>query len=322
MDDQKIIVKNYSWNKAFSFVYNMQKRIYKSAYVFDTNRVLLIQKLLLNSNSLRLLSIRDVTQLNSVKKIAGVDNKLSLTFSERFELNEFLKCNCNNWYPNILRKVFFLDENNIVKKYSLPTIADRAWYSLIKFILDPVYEASFNPRLFGFRQIRSIYQIQNLFFLNLCSSSFGSQKRILKLELDENFSSFDLALFMGKIIAPRNVKLGIFRALKKNLILSYSKFFADNLSIIPLFLNILLNGIELFHPCIRSGSTIILFLKPTDNESILVSKLKNFLLKLGLRNLGLKINIFSAYEGVDFLMWYFKITKHDNFLCYPLCYSL
>lgn len=313
----KLNYKRSAWNKASFLIFQLQKRLYKSTYIFETKKIWSIQKLLLSSNSARLIAIRDVTQLSSIRKISGVDNKLSLTFLERFELNEYLKKNYMNWVPNMFKKVYFLDKNGLNTEYLVPTISDRAWFFLVNLILQPVHEALFNPRNFGFRLSRSIYEIQNSFFLNLNFSSFGSQKRILKVDIEKNISSFNLALFMNKIIAPRSVKLGIFRSIKKGLILTYSKFFTINLPIINLLFNILFDGIEKLNPSIRYGSLIIFFLKPLDNEKYLVKNLKSFLFNLGLKNMQILIELISSFDGVDFLKWRFKLSNSKSFLCLP-----
>lgn len=314
---QKLFLTSSAWSKAAFFIFKLQKRLYKSAYIFEAKKVWSFQKLLLGSNSARLIAIRDVTQLSSIRKISGVDNKLSLTFLERFELNEYLKKNYTNWNPSTLKRVFFLDKSGLNREYFLPTISDRVWYFLVKLSLDPVHEALFNPRNFGFRLNRSIYEIQNSFFLNLNSSSLGSQKRILKVDLGENIGSFDLSLFMNRIIAPRGIKLGIFRSLKKGLVFSYSDFSASNIPIVNLFLNILFDGIEQLHPCIKHGSLIVFFLKPLDDEKFLVKKLQKFLFNLGLKDLKFLIKLVLASEGVDFLKWHFRLVNLNIFFCFP-----
>jgi retron-type reverse transcriptase len=59
--------------------------------VGDKRKAKSLMKLVLKSTAARLLAIRQVTQLNAGKKTAGVDGKASLSFEERFALNEQLK---------------------------------------------------------------------------------------------------------------------------------------------------------------------------------------------------------------------------------------
>ena len=105
-----IFLSTYSWNflsweNSLKNLYRIQKRLYKLSYAGDFKVLLLLQKILLNSNFARLLAIREVTQVDLYKKIAGIDGKTSLTFTERFELCEFLKNNFNNWKPQNMKKI-------------------------------------------------------------------------------------------------------------------------------------------------------------------------------------------------------------------------
>ena len=178
VDDSKKVL---SWKKSSRTLISLQKRLYKSILVGDTKKSLSLQNLILISNCSRLLAIREVTQISLNRRVSGIDGKTSLTFIERFHLNEFLRLNFNKWMPQSLRKVLSVDKKGKVKLFKISTISDRAWQVLIRFSLEPAHEAVFNPRSYGFRLGHSIYEIQNFFMLNLDRSSFGTQKRILSI---------------------------------------------------------------------------------------------------------------------------------------------
>lgn len=142
--------KLLSWETSLRNLTKIQKRLYKLMYVSDLKRVIYIQKLILNSNSSRLLAIREVTQISSQHKVSGVDGKVFLSFTERFELNEYLKLNLNNWEPQLLRSVNLFKKDGTVINYKLPTISDRVWQSLVSYALEPVHEAKFHLRMIKF----------------------------------------------------------------------------------------------------------------------------------------------------------------------------
>ncbi len=83
--------KNLPWKQFRRNLFRLQKRIYKAMRVGDKRKAKSLMKLVLKSTAARLLAIRQVTQLNAGKKTAGVDGKASLSFEERFALNEQLK---------------------------------------------------------------------------------------------------------------------------------------------------------------------------------------------------------------------------------------
>ncbi len=212
---------NSSWYKSSTFIFTIQRRIFKSSYISDFKTSLVLQKLILQSNSARLLSIRDVTQISSVRKISGIDGKISLSFAERFQLNEYIRQNFNNWFPSTFKKVLIINKDGDTQIFEIPNISDRVWLELVKKSIEPAHEAIFHPRNFGFRFGRSLYEIQNSLFLNLNNASYGWQKRFLKIYLPEEFLSFDISVVLNKIIAPRSVKLGLLRSFKNGLSLSF-----------------------------------------------------------------------------------------------------
>jgi hypothetical protein len=79
--------------------------VYKAVQVGDKRKARSLQKLILKSTSARFLAIRLVSQLNAGKKTAGIDGKKSLSFEERFNLEELLRMNSGNWKHQGLREI-------------------------------------------------------------------------------------------------------------------------------------------------------------------------------------------------------------------------
>jgi RNA-directed DNA polymerase len=65
-----------SCKKAKNILFQLQNRLFKSVLLQDIKTSLKIQRLILSSNSSRLIAIRDVTQLSSKRNIAGIDGKI------------------------------------------------------------------------------------------------------------------------------------------------------------------------------------------------------------------------------------------------------
>lgn len=310
--------KLLSWESSSKSLHKIQKRLFKSVYILDKRKSLQLQKLILNSNCARLLAVREVTQLSSDKKIPGIDGKTSLTFLERFELNECLKANWNNWNPQSLRKVLIIKEASLSTSINISTISDRAWQCLINFALEPAHEATFSPYNYGFRMTRSILEVQNFFFLNLCNQSQGYQKRILKFNLSNVFRSFNQSYLMEKLLAPKSVKLGIFKLLKKGFEVGYPLDLPFSRSLKSLLANIILDGIENIHTSIHFGYSLVYVLKPNDDELKVFQKLNLFLLNAGLLIDGVDVKIFNCCRnGFDFLDWHFKLTSGQQLLSVP-----
>lgn len=297
-----------SWEKSLKNLQRSQSRLLKAVYVGDIRKALLIQKIILCSNSSRLLAIREVTQIGINRKVSGVDGKTFLTFTERFELSEFLKLNVANWQPQVTKKVSFLKKDGTSKILKVPTIADRVWQCLITFVIEPAHLAVFHPHSFNSYLDGSLFDLQKLILLNLSKSSKGSQKRVLLISLERDFSDFNVNFLLKKLIAPRGVKLGIFRSLKKGLVPSFLTDNRDIFALNNILANILIDGIEDLHFCFRCNSYLLFFLYPNDNEKIVLKKIFSFL-RLSEINLSfINEGVFSSLYGFDFLDWNFKFS--------------
>lgn len=302
---------------SFKNLFKIQRYLYKSILVYDFSKALSFQKLIWNSNSVRLIAIRDITQLDHRKSIPGIDGLICSSFLERFKLNEYLKLNAGNWYPNMVKKVKILKKDGVSESFEIPTIADRCWQRLVQFSLEPAHDAIFSLRSFGFRSFISFDKIYKTFSYNLNKDSYGIQKRIFIVNLESKFEILNLQILMKKMILPRSIKLGIFRSLNLGLKLRYPSFYSNSYDLPAVLLNIVLDGIESIHSSIRFGYYMVFFLKPSDNEIALLGSVKSFLNSVGVNDNRLEYQIVSSLHGFNFLYWNFKVLNNGNFLCNP-----
>ncbi|BAZ44689.1 putative reverse transcriptase [Chondrocystis sp. NIES-4102] len=150
----------YEWSdisrsKLEKTVYKLQKRIYKASRRGDVKLVHRFQKLLIKSRSARLLAVRRVTQDNQGRKTAGVDGVKSLTPKQRLILVDKLTLS-SKVAPT--RRVWIPKPGNEEKRsLGIPTMYDRALEGLVKLVLEPEWEARFEPNSYGFRPGRSCH---------------------------------------------------------------------------------------------------------------------------------------------------------------------
>src|SRR5258708_729340 len=74
---------NIPWRKLEQHCFRIQKRIFRASQRGNTRAVHKLQKLLMKSQSARLLAVRRVTQENQGKKTAGIDGVKSVKPVER-----------------------------------------------------------------------------------------------------------------------------------------------------------------------------------------------------------------------------------------------
>jgi RNA-directed DNA polymerase len=185
--------KAIPWRKLQKIVFRLQVRIFKAQKNGNTRLVCKLQKLLLSSKAAKILAIRQVTQLNTGKKTAGVDGKKALKPSQRLALYEVLIKNWKHWKHQSLRRVYIPKADGTKRGLGIPTISDRAYQCLLKYALEPAVEARSNEFSYGFRPGRSCHDVQKQLFLNLNGGyANGISKRILELDIEKWCDSLEM----------------------------------------------------------------------------------------------------------------------------------
>ncbi|MBW4628855.1 MAG: reverse transcriptase N-terminal domain-containing protein [Brasilonema octagenarum HA4186-MV1] len=114
--------KNQPWKQYRADLFRLQKRVYQAVRANDLLKTRSLQKLILNSKAARMLAIRQVTQLNTGKKTAGIDGKKSLNFKERFELEKRLSKHVHKWHHSKLREIPIPKKDGKTRILKVPTV--------------------------------------------------------------------------------------------------------------------------------------------------------------------------------------------------------
>ncbi len=306
------------WKKFRRNLFRLQVRLWKAIRAGDKARARNLQKLILRSQSARLLAIRQVTQLNQGKKTAGIDGKASLSFKERFELNELLKNRVHHWEHQGLRENPIPKKDGTKRILKVPTISDRAWQCLAKYAIEPAHEALFHAKSYGFRPGRAAHDAQKILFLNLSSNKGGLSKRILELDIEKCFDRICHATLMSKVIAPQSIKTGLWRCLKSGVNPDFPNQGTPQGGVIsPLLANIALDGIEDIHNSVRYADDMVFILKPDKDATQVLTKVEEFLALRGLNVKASKTKLVAATDGFNFLGWNFRVQKNGKFRCTP-----
>lgn len=303
--------KMLSWNKVNSNIFRLQKRIFKSVLVGDLKKCLQLQRMLLLSNSARLLSIR----FFSSGKVE--ENSFTLNFLERFELNNYLLNNVNNWKPDKLKKIFFPNRiGSSSFKYTF-LVSDKCWQNLVQIIIEPSFEALVSPRNFGFRGYNSIYRLQKDLFSNLSKSSFGYQKRVFVFKLNSPLKVLNYNYLLKKIIVPRSIKIGIFRFLKSGFLLDYPYSNMDRNDLSSFLSSFIFFGFENFFDIFQFGFNFLIFLTPNMDEKNVIFRIKEYFSAIDIKYFIKDSKLFSSMDGFNFLDWHFKVYPDYSVICTP-----
>lgn len=177
------------WKVSFNRVRRMQKRIYKASRNGDKGKLVFLQKLLLRNPHAKLTSVYTVTTLNKGRRAAGIDRRVMNSSKQKLELAKSLAINGKadpvrrSWIPlqakpparpsrvaRALRaRLKIARAGRVTRKRPLgiSTIRDRAKQALCKTVLEPQWEAKFEPNSYGFRPGRSAHDAIEAVFLNL-----------------------------------------------------------------------------------------------------------------------------------------------------------
>jgi RNA-directed DNA polymerase len=331
--------KALPWKKFRRNLFRLQKRVYKAVQVGDKRKARSLQKLILKSTSARFLAIRLVSQLNAGKKTAGIDGKKSLTFSERFYLEEWLRVHSGDWKHQGLREIPIPKKDGTTRMLKIPTIADRAWQCLAKYALEAAHEATFHARSYGFRPGRSAHDAQQHIRNNLRSICNGIEKRVIELDIEKCFDRINHSTIMDELIAPKGLKLGIFRCLKAGVNPEFPEQGTPQGGVVsPLLANIALNGIENTHryhgikgrritnntptkdivePLVRYADDMVIILRPEDDAVEILERITEFLRIRGMNVSQKKTKVTAATDGFNFLGWNFKVQSNGKIRSTP-----
>lgn len=306
------------WKKFQRHLFGLQMRVFKAKNLGDERKARKLQKLIIRSKAAQFLAIKKVIELNKGNKTAGFEGKQTLNEKDRFDLAGRLMLEHHNWKHQKVRNISISKKDNSFRILTILTIADKAWQCLAKEAIEPYHEATFHARSYGFRKGYSAHDAQRCILLNLNSKAKGYDKKVVTLDIEKCFDRMSHSSIMKKISAPKSIKLGIFRSLKAGIKVKFpDQEMLEVETISPLLANIVLNGIEEIHPCVRYAGNIVYFLEKTDVPEKILEKINEFLTDKGLIISEQKTQISSTTSGFDFCGWHFKSEKNRKLKVYP-----
>jgi RNA-directed DNA polymerase len=158
--------KTLPWHTLERRVFKLQTRIYRAERQGNRRAVHRLQRLLVTSQSAKLLATRRVTQDNRGKRTAGVDGVKSLTPPQRLTLARTLTLPIK---ARPTRRVWIPKPGTTEQRpLGIPTMNDRAAQALLTLALEPEWEAKFEPNSYGFRPGRSAHDAIDAIHGGLC----------------------------------------------------------------------------------------------------------------------------------------------------------
>ena len=142
--------KDVNWVKVQKRVFKNQMRIYKASLRNQTKKVLYLQNKVINSFDAKLLAVHKVTSENKGKRTPGVDKHVANTPEKKMAMVKNLRLDGKT--PKTIRRICLSKPGKDAQKpLGIPILWDRAKQTLAVMVLEPQWEAKFEPNSYGFR---------------------------------------------------------------------------------------------------------------------------------------------------------------------------
>jgi RNA-directed DNA polymerase len=183
------------WQKLERYVYRLQKRIYKAKQRSDTRAVRGLKRMLIRSKAAKTLAVRQVTQDNRGKRTAGIDGVKNLGPKERLAMTTTLSLN-GKAAP--VRRVGIPQPGRTEKRpLGIPTMVDRARQAFAKMVLEPEWEAVFEPNSYGCRPGRGCHDA-----IEQIHTVMRKEKYVLEADIQGCFDNINHEALLHKINDP------------------------------------------------------------------------------------------------------------------------
>ena len=173
----------------------------------------------------------------------GIDG-ISFADIETAGVDEFLRqisddLVTGNYRPKRVRNVQIPKSGSKVRTLSIPTIRDRVVQGALKLVLEPIFEADFQPGSYGYRPKRTAHQA----VYRVAEAIAQGKTRVIDLDLRSYFDNVRHHILMEKI-AKRVNDDRVMRLLKMILKATGKKGVPQGGVISPLLSNIYLNEVD------------------------------------------------------------------------------
>jgi RNA-directed DNA polymerase len=186
------------WPSVEEDVRRLRQRIFTASQAGDLKRVRSLQKLMLRSRANTLVSVRRVTEQNAGRETAGVDGKTAVTAAGKATLVNRLRQPRTTRNARPVKRVYIPKSGDKLRPLGIPVIFDRAQQALVKYALEPEWEARFEPKSYGFRPGRGCHDAIEAIF-HVARGPNPSRRWCLDADLAAAFDRIDHSRLLSQL---------------------------------------------------------------------------------------------------------------------------
>lgn len=300
-------------------VRRLQGRIYRASKKGDKKNVNNLMKLLVRSESAKLLAIHAITQKNKGRTTPGIDGKVYLTSKDRMELGKekfehatykfqpairrYIPKGTTNW-RTLLHEHKTRNRDKIEKRpLGIMTIKDRIMTTILSYALTAKWEALLDAGVMGFRPGRSTQDAIQAIYLELNKGN----RIILDADINKFFDNISHKSILNNIdlfhtTLKRFLNAGIIDNGKKQ---RTTKGIIQGSPVSPILANIALYGLQqelgTDGLVITYADDLIIATKTAAEMKQTIPKLARFMKERGLNFKREKTRITTRRKGFNFL---------------------
>jgi len=319
------IYRHDNWWEELNFsdleriVRRLQGRIFRVSKKGDKKGARNLMKLLVRSESAKLLAIYIITQKNKGRMTPGIDGKIYLTSKDRMELSKetfdyrthkfqpvlrrYIPKAPESWRAVIRGKRKGIMPKGELRPLGLMTIKDRVMTTILSLALTAKWEALLSPDVMGFRPGRSTQDAIQRIYLELRQGD----RVILDADIHKFFDNIKHDIILNELgifrkILQRCLNSGIIDNGKKR---RTTKGIVQGSPVSPILANIALHGLQQAIGddgiAVIYADDFIIMSRTKDAMKRLIPKLAKFLRKRGLYLKREKTRITDKRQGFNFL---------------------
>jgi RNA-directed DNA polymerase len=207
--------KDVDWKLVQKRLSRQQRRVYKASIERNTAKVHALQRRIIGSLDAKLIAVRQVTTETRRRKIASVDGQQVI--SNEMKMKLVAKLTLDGKRKSIQQVCISKTRKSEVYPLGIPTIQDQAKQMLAKLVLEPEWEAIFEPNSYGFRPGRSCQDA----IASLSFSLKGKSRFVLDADIQKCFAKIDREKLLKKLSTFSQMENQITAWLKADIMLGY-----------------------------------------------------------------------------------------------------